>query len=949
VLGDAGLGKTTLATAFAARAESDGFTVGWGRCPEGEALPYWPWRQALRGIDPAMPLAAVAPAGRPAMFGDIADRLTRATELRPAAIILEDIHIADGPSLALLQFLIGVLPELHCVLLLTSRDNPVDLLPASVEVLRSLPAAFGRLTLAGLDRSETAELVQQILGTPAAQLADTVFERTGGNPFFVQELARLHAARGGGSGVGPPAGVGQVVGRRLARLPQQTHDCLVAAAVLGDDARLTQLATVAQLPVGDVLELLEAAVAARLVVLDGARYRFAHALVREVLYDAVGSTQRALLHARAGEAIIGGCCSLGVHVPRYGLPLAPCCSNDGVQANAARVADHFRRATGQPAAEQAGEYALIAARAAMSRAGYEQAVRLYQWALDAPVDDEPTIRLELGEAQVLSGEMSTGRAALRQVARDCVAASDGETSARAILAMGGGAGGFEVDLFDVEQHALVERALALLPDGDSVIKATALARAALGRSNADEDARRFARAAVEMAHRLGDARAEAAAIAAWCDTASGPDYVVDRAREARRMLALAAADGEVTLALLARRLLVVALLERGDFYAADEHIAAYARVADQLHAPFFSWPVPIWRGMRALMSGDLAQTEANLSEAADLAARAESTNADLMVFTLRVAKADATGTMPGCLELIDEVFSPFWEAPMAQAYGAYFLLKAGERERASRLLAQRLAEGLTDFPKDAEWLTSVALLGETGRLMGNREVVSGCRDALRPYQHLWTYDGVGAACYGPVADFLTRFDRFLGSPVASTAPGKQAGELSRTGAGWTVVWREQTVTVADSKGVRDLAALLARPRTPVHVLDLLGVAQPAVHAGCGPVLDEPARAAYKTRLRELAEDIAEAEEFRDAGRLERLRAEHDFIAHELAAALGLGGRSRVAGDPVERARKAVSMRIGAAIKMIDGVHPSLGRHLRASVRTGRHCVYEPEHDVSWQI
>jgi hypothetical protein len=83
--------------------------------------------------------------------------------------------------------------------------------------------------------------------------------------------------------------------------------------------------------------------------------------------------------------------------------------------------------------------------------------------------------------------------------------------------------------------------------------------------------------------------------------------------------------------------------------------------------------------------------------------------------------------------------------------------------------------------------------------------------------------------------------------------------------------------------------------------------------------------------------------------LERLRAEHDFIAHELAAALGLGGRARVAGDPVERARKAVSMRIGAAIKMIDGVHPSLARHLRASVRTGRHCVYEPEHDVSWQI
>lgn len=269
VLGDAGIGKTTLATAFAARAESDGFTVGWGRCPEGEAVPYWPWRQALRAIDAAMPLAEVAPAGRAAMFGDVADRLARATAANPAAVILEDVHIADGPSLALLQFLTGVLPELGCVLLLTSRDNSIDMLPAAGEVLRSLPASFGRLTLAGLDRAETAELVEQVIGAPAAQLAEAVFERAGGNPFFAQELARLHAARADGSGVGPPAGVGQVVGRRLARLPQRTHDCLAAAAVLGDDAPLSQLATVAQVSVGEVLELLEDAVDARLVVLDG--------------------------------------------------------------------------------------------------------------------------------------------------------------------------------------------------------------------------------------------------------------------------------------------------------------------------------------------------------------------------------------------------------------------------------------------------------------------------------------------------------------------------------------------------------------------------------------------------------------------------------------------------------------------------------------------------------
>jgi len=955
VLGDAGIGKTTLASAFAERAEADGYAVGWGRCPEGEAVPYWPWRQALRAIDPAMPLAEVAPAGRPAMFGDVADRLASATAERPAAIILEDVHVADGSSLALLQFLSGVLPEVNCVLLLTSRDNSVDLLPGAAELLQSLPSAFGRLTLAGLDRSETAELIEQVLGRAADDVADAVFERTGGNPFFVEELTRLHAARGGSSGVGAPAGVGQVVGRRIARLHQQTHDCLAAAAVLGDDAPLSQLATVAQRPISEVLELMEEAADARLAILDGSRYRFAHALVREVVYDGLGAAQRAALHARAGEAIIGSCCSRGIHVPKYGLPLAKCCSSEKVEINAGQVADHFRRAVGHPAVERTGEYAVIAARSAMSRAGYEQAVRFYHWALGAQVDDELTIRLELGEAQVLSGEMSAGRAALRQVARDCLAAGDGELGVRAVLAMGGGAGGFEVDVSDVEQQALVERALELLPDGDSVIKASGLARVALGRAHAEDDTRNVAQAAVAMARRLGNARAEAAAIAAWCDTAAGPDFVAERIHEARRMLALAEGEGEVTLALLARRLLVVALLEQGDFDAADEHIAAYARGAEQLHAPFFTWLVPIWRGMRALMSGDLAQTETYLSEAADLAKQAESTNADLMVFTLRVAKADATGTMPACLELIDDVFSSFWETPMAHGYGAYFLFKAGERARAARLLEQRLAEGVADYPMDAEWLTSVALLGETGRLMGNRNVVIGCRDALRPYASLWTFDGLGGACYGPVADYLSRFDQFLGEPAAlaahtaHAAPTRPAGQLLRSGAGWTVRWRDESVLVADSKGMRDLAALLAQPRTAVHVLDLLGVAAQASSGGYGPVLDAPARAAYTARLRDLTEDIGDAELSGDAGRLERLQAEHDFIAHELAAALGLGGRARVAGDPVERARKAVSMRVGAAIKMIDGLHPSLGRHLRASVRTGRYCVYEPEEDVSWQV
>jgi hypothetical protein len=73
------------------------------------------------------------------------------------------------------------------------------------------------------------------------------------------------------------------------------------------------------------------------------------------------------------------------------------------------------------------------------------------------------------------------------------------------------------------------------------------------------------------------------------------------------------------------------------------------------------------------------------------------------------------------------------------------------------------------------------------------------------------------------------------------------------------------------------------------------------------------------------------------------------LLQNLPGALGLGGRPRVTGDRVERARKAVAMRIGTALKAIEGGHPELARHLRNSVSTGRFCSYLPDQDVSWQF
>ena len=115
------------------------------------------------------------------------------------------------------------------------------------------------------------------------------------------------------------------------------------------------------------------------------------------------------------------------------------------------------------------------------------------------------------------------------------------------------------------------------------------------------------------------------------------------------------------------------------------------------------------------------------------------------------------------------------------------------------------------------------------------------------------------------------------------------------------------------------------------------------------MIDAAARAAYKQRLLDLEDEIDTAARDSDLGRLASLQAERDFLAAELGAALGLGGRPRLSGDQVERARKAVAMRIGTALKGIEAGLPVLAQHLRNSVSTGRFCRYLPDQDISWQL
>jgi hypothetical protein len=211
-----------------------------------------------------------------------------------------------------------------------------------------------------------------------------------------------------------------------------------------------------------------------------------------------------------------------------------------------------------------------------------------------------------------------------------------------------------------------------------------------------------------------------------------------------------------------------------------------------------------------------------------------------------------------------------------------------------------------------------------------------------------------------------------GAPTPAAVVAVAWGNVfRREGEYWTVVFDGAVVRLKDAKGLRHLARLLAHPGREFHTVDLEAADRPAappVPVGspgraegdqlavradlgdAGALLDAPAKAAYQARLGELRVELEEAEGANDPVGAARARAELEFLVGELARAVGLGGRDRRAAAHAERARLNVTRAIRAAVANLARANPALGRHLAATVRTGRYCAYTPDPrlPIAWQ-
>lgn len=187
----------------------------------------------------------------------------------------------------------------------------------------------------------------------------------------------------------------------------------------------------------------------------------------------------------------------------------------------------------------------------------------------------------------------------------------------------------------------------------------------------------------------------------------------------------------------------------------------------------------------------------------------------------------------------------------------------------------------------------------------------------------------------------------------------------REGEYWSLAYEGDRFRLKDTKGLRYLAVLLGEPHREWHVLDLVA-ADSGGHAtvrltslpegtsaiapgDAGAFLDTEAKAAYKKRLDQLEDDIAEADAFGDFERASRAQEEREYLIRELAGAVGLGGRDRKAASAAERARVNVTRAIKSSLARIAENSPALGRHLFATVHTGTFCSYtpDPRSPVSW--
>ncbi len=1004
--GEAGMGKTALASEAAAYAKARGAETVWGTCWEGDGAPgFWPWIQVVRALAPEggdagegvlAELTGVAGERGGGVLGDesairfrtydmAATYVRRRAAQRPLVVVIDDLHWADVSSLRLLVFLARQLHDAAALVIGTYRDVEVMVgdHPAR-PLLAELAGQAELIRLTGLTADEVGQLIEKVGGErPQAPLVQAVHDRTGGNPFFAQQIARLLAAQGvpldRALVTGIPPAVGDVLARRLARLPGTVVDLLAVASVVGRRFPIAMVAAIAGAPAEMAVPLADSAVRAAVLEHDEpGLLRFSHDLFRDVLYDGLPTARRSALHLSVAGLLE---------------------QHTGGAATAAEIAYHRSVAWPLGDRDRAVTALIEAAREATARTAFDEAAAHLRRAVEVAggaMAVDLVMLCEYGDALRRAGHGEDAQAALLGAAARARATGDKALLARAAF------GAHRVaTLTDSSRSwviALLEEALAALGAEGTATGSPArwLLSASLARELAEgphcdlPQAAGLASAAVDGARAADDAGVLAYALFALADVRWEPGTATERLGIAGELAAAATAAHETELVLEAHLCRLAALLELGDPSFAVE-LGTFTRLAEQAAIPRYLYLARSRQATAASLTGPLETADELIEAAAAYGERTGEPDAwgveSSQLVGLALIRHDWT-RLSGLAAARGQALTP---PGFAWQERSWLLIEAGDQDAAAALVAST-----PSFPAGYRWRHTAMLTidAELAAAVADRRRCAALYEQLLPMADEFAVVGAAVFTTGPVVlqlgllaaalgrwddvaahleDAARRCDRLAAPLLAARARAERARVLAardhpateegdraggnlfrRDGEVWTVAFNGRTVPLRDAKGLRDLAVLLAAPGREVAATELVagvhgGTATAIAALGADPVLDDRARAAYRARLADLDDELAEADAHHDIGRSARLAAERDALIDELARATGLGGRRRRLGDAAERARTTVTARIRDAIGRIERAHPELGRHLRASIVTGTRCAYRPAETVRWSI
>ena len=584
------------------------------------------------------------------------------------------------------------------------------------------------LALSGLDEAAVAAVLARHDATGDAA---AYRERTGGNPFFLDELLR-EEAEDATAGF-PPPGVCEVIRRRIARLPGPGRCVLQAGAAQGMEFEPLVLTTPER-----VVDGLAAAVAAGLLTQIGERrYAFPHALVAEAVLADMSPSRRGCLHLRIADVLTEQ------------------------DRHPGEIVKHVRAAGQLAPPERHVAAELAAARHAEAALAYADAAGHYEAALVAGAPDRAEILLALGAAHDRAGRRPQARAAFVQVVE--LARDVGCARLLARAALGRGGVGVLVAAPDAALSGALEEALTRLPAGERALAARLRARLAIERYYPDRvGAEELSERAVEDARASGDPAALAAAlngrrVALWT-----PERIDERLDASTEMIAAAEAAGDREGMLQGRNWRVVDLMELGQRTALESEIDAYTELADVVGLAHYRWYVPLWRSTLAQLEGRWEHAVTLGRDALALAGEA----ADAMAPWLVRVQRDCALDVRGHPEDLDRAYFAEQAAASADPFAwlvSVVLIDAvrGDQAGARRQLARLMADFGPDMPAGVNWPV-LGDLAEAVTLLGDRAAAARVYERLEPNARLFPVIARGGICLGSAQYFLGRLATALG-------------------------------------------------------------------------------------------------------------------------------------------------------------------------------------------